>query len=175
MVSFAAWFDLIFFLMISTKLKLDWQQVLFYSVALLIILIPVWSVEWFHTGDLPAHLYCANVFNQLLFNDHSIFHQFFELNIRPVPNSIVQLLLSFFLLLFSPTLTIKIVTTIVILIFCLGYFLVMKQLTANRKFTALLIFTIVFNYPLIMGFYSFIMSLGMMMVCIAFYLNKCNT
>lgn len=160
--------------MISTKFKPDWQQVLFYSVALLIILIPVWSVEWFHTGDMPAHLYCANVFNQLLFNDHSVYHQFFELNIRPVPNSIVQVLLSFFLILFSPALTIKIVTTIVILVFCLGYLLVVKQLTGNKNLSVLLIFTIVFNYPLIMGFYSFIMSLGMMMISIAFYLNKCN-
>ncbi len=147
---------------------------IFCLILIACILIPVWYVEWFHTGDGSAHLYCANIFNQLLFNDQSIYHRFFELNLRPVPNSIVQLLLSFLLNFFSPQLTVKIMTTLVIAIFCTGYFILIRQLIGNKLLQPLLIFTIVFNYPLVMGFNSFLISLGMMMICIAYYLKNLN-
>ncbi len=150
------------------------MQFIFCLILFTCLLVPVWNVEWFHTGDGAAHLYCANVFNQLLFNDQSIYHQFFELNLRPVPNSIVQLLLSLLLNFFSPQLTVKIITTLVIAIFCTGYFILIRQLTGNKLVQPLLIFTIVFNYPLVMGFFSFLISLGMMMICIAFYLKNLN-
>ena len=158
--------------MTSAKNKPNIPQLIFYLLITIAVLTPVWSFEWFHTGDGSAHLYCANVFNQLLFNKQSLFHQFFELNIKPVPNSIVQLLLSLLLLIFSAQLTVKMVTSIVIILFCGGYFLLNRQLAGGKSWTPLLIFTIVFNYALIMGFYSFIMSLGMMMICIAFYLKN---
>lgn len=160
--------------MIFNPQRYKLQEVISWLLLVFFILIPIWSVEWFHTGDGSAHLYCANVFNQLLFNDQSIFHRFFELNLRPVPNSIIQLLLSLLLNIFSPQLTMKIVTTLVIIIFCGGYLVLIRQLTGNKSLQPLLVFTIVFNYPLIMGFYSFIISLGMMMICIAFYFKNLN-
>ncbi len=134
-------------------------------------ILPVWWYQWFHTGDGAAHLYCGNVLKELLSDVNSLFHQFFYLNIQPVPNTVVQAVIALLLFVFSTALVNKIIISLAVLTMCFGYFRVTKFISGEKTIYPAMIFIIIYCFPLKMGFWSFIAGLGMMMFSLTFYLK----
>ncbi|MEP7263516.1 MAG: hypothetical protein ABI772_03420, partial [Bacteroidota bacterium] len=144
---------------------------LFLVAALVIIISPVWLMNYFHTGDGAAHIYSAHVLTDLLFHPASVYHQFFDLNILPVPNAIIQIILVPLLSLFSSSIANKILVSLIILLFLYGYIYLQRALShrINYPFTILLL---VFCFPMKMGLYSLIAGLGMMMFSLGYYIKQ---
>ena len=84
------------------------ERLVFFLICIISIL-PVWRFEWFHTGDGAAHLYCGNVLKELISNADSTFHHFFFVNLQPVPNMVIQVVIAMLLFVFSAVLTNKII------------------------------------------------------------------
>ena len=142
---------------------------------LLIVLIsPFWLLENFHTGDGPAHLYSAYVLHSLLAEPDSFYISFFQLHLHPVPNAVVQLLLAGCLTFASSVYAVKIVLTLVIIIFVRGYSSMVKTMSGEVKTFPLAIMLLIYCYPLRMGLYSFILGLGVMMFAISYYIRSVN-
>jgi hypothetical protein len=141
-----------------------------FFIALVVVLLPIWILQNFHTGDGPAHLYCAHVLSDLLFDKTSYFHQFFNLNLLPVPNAMIQLLLVPLLLIFSSAIANKVIVTLIIIIFISGYQYMAGAITGKKNyvFTILLL---VFCFPLKMGLYSLVGGFGVMLFTMGYYIK----
>ncbi|GEM_PF-4607203 len=148
---------------------------IFFFIFLSALLYAVWAHQWFHTGDGPAHLYCANVLNKLVTDAYSPFQRYFELNIQPVPNSLVQVLLAVLLAFFNAATANKIIVSLVILIFCFGYLKLTRIISGASKFFPLLFVAFIFCIPLKTGFYNFLAGLGIMMAAFSQYLESYST
>ena len=62
------------------------ETIVFYSFLFLNTLI-LFSNQYFVTLDGGSHNYNANIISELLFNDKSYYHKFYELNKELLPNS----------------------------------------------------------------------------------------
>lgn len=152
------------------KLSLIAQR--FFLIAALIVTIgPVWMMDYFHTGDGAAHIYSAHVLSDLLFHPHSVFHQFFDLNLLPVPNAIIQIILVPLLALFSSATANKILVSLIILLFLYGYIYLQRTLSHSLSYS-FAVLLLVFCFPIKMGLYSLIAGLGMMMFSLGYYIKS---
>lgn len=145
--------------------------ILFFLLALLLALAPVWLVGNFHTGDGPAHLYNAHVLSDLLFDSSSVFNQYFYLHVMPVPNAIIQLVLAILLLFVSSVVANKIIISFIILLIALGYRYLLNSLS-DVKANAFTLLLIVFCFPMKMGLYSFMAGIGVMMFGLGYYIRS---
>jgi hypothetical protein len=141
-----------------------------YVMLFLIIVCPVWILDYFHTGDGPAHLYCGHVLSDLLFNADSIFHSYFNLNLLPVPNALVQVCIALLLPLVSSAIANKIVVTLIIALVYTGYAYLVRILSGRKIFPAVVLF-LIFCFPLKMGLYSLLAGFGLMMFALGYYIK----
>lgn len=141
-----------------------------YILFYIAIVTPVWLLDYFHTGDGPSHLYVATVLTDLVTDEHSVYADYFQLNVRPVPNVVVPLLYSGLLLVFSPFLATKVLLSIVVLLFTCGYFAFVSCIS-NRKVIPVCIFLLVYAFPLKMGLFGYLAGTGAMFLTLAFYIG----
>ena len=97
----------------------------FFLILLTVLnIFPIWSFKYFPSQDGPCHI--ENSYMLLhYFDKDKIFSEYYDLNIKPVPNWASHFTLSFLMIFFPPVLSEKIFLTMYVLIFisCLLYFL----------------------------------------------------
>jgi hypothetical protein len=143
-----------------------------FVIAVAITLAPIYSVEWYHTGDGPSHLYSATVLNDLLFHSGAQFGHFYDLHITAVPNTTILILQALMLEVFKPS-TVIMVTALLIsssIIFAYIYFI--KSINPDHKGISVLILPLIINYFMVMGFFSFLFSLALMFITIGYFNKK---
>jgi len=131
---------------------------LFYTL-LFLHLIPLFFGKYFLTQDGPSHLYNAFIFKDLLSNPHSIFANYFDINKVPNPNWLVTVFYSFLMLFFPPFAAEKIFLVLYVLFLPLSFRFLIRQINPNSPFITLLIFPLVYNITLYLGFFNFCFSI----------------
>ncbi len=117
----------------------------------------VWTLPWFPTQDGPAHVYNLVILHDLL-NGGKDWGNFFTYKLSAVPNLGFNLL-SYPLLVFLPPLIVeKIFVSLYILLMgiCVPVFL--KTFERAVFPLAFLVFPVIFNFTLLMGFYSYVIA-----------------
>ncbi|MFY9308718.1 MAG: hypothetical protein WAQ28_06650 [Bacteroidia bacterium] len=141
------------------------------AVGVAIALAPIYSVSWYQTGDGPFHLYSATVLNDILFHSGESFGRFYDLHITPVPNTSVLVFQSLMLELFNPNTVLMLTILVISGGLILGYFYFIKSINPDQKGISVLILPMAISFFTIIGFFSFLASLALMLVTLG-YFNK---
>jgi hypothetical protein len=120
----------------------------------------IWSLPAFLTLDGPGHVYNMHVLEDLLSNDHSVYSQWYEPNLAPLPNWISYVLAQPVLNLLSPTQTEQWLVSWAVIALALGFRYFFRSMDAERPWGSWLIFFFTFHGPLLNGFLNFSIGLG---------------
>jgi hypothetical protein len=130
----------------------------FYILLLAAHLAVVWLLPYIPTQDGPSHIYNLVILKDLL-NGGKEWGDFFTFQLRAVPNLGFHIIAYPLLSLFSPLIVEKIfISTYIVL---LGVSVPLFLLTFKRPVLPLayLVFPVIFNFTLLMGFYSYVMAI----------------
>lgn len=117
----------------------------------------VWALSWFPTQDGPAHIYNLVILHDLL-NGGKEWGNFFTFKLSAVPNLGFNLL-SYPLLHFFPPLVVeKIFVSLYILLMGICVPVFMKTFKRPVFPLSYLVFPVIFNFTLLMGFYSYVIA-----------------
>ncbi|WP_417613331.1 hypothetical protein [Owenweeksia hongkongensis] len=131
-------------------------------VLLLVNLIPVLGVEYFFTGDGPAHLYNSNIIASLLSDPNSPYQDFFALRYELIPNLGGHLLLTLFNAWLPAAIAEKLVCVLYLILFPISFRYAVKQFGGTFNPLLYLIFPLAHNFCFYIGFQSFSLSLAFM-------------
>ena len=147
---------------------------LFFTLLVLIGLIPLIFSKYYLTLDGPGHIYNGNIIKELILGNHQEFNNLFKLNSLPVPNWISHFLFAAFNLLFPDYLSEKLVLGIYLIIFPLFFRKIV--LWFKPKNYILSYFGVLFahNHLLYLGSYNLIYAIAFFFVTIYFILKYCN-
>ncbi len=134
------------------------------TVGLAVCLLQVWLPAFYLTGDGPCHVANAKIMGDICSNNATAFYDhYYTLAYRPCPNWISHIWLAAVMLFSNGAIAEKILLTCYILLFAGGFYLLLKRINNSNTYWPLVVFALVFHFPLVMGFYDF--SLG-----VAFFL-----
>jgi len=128
------------------------EPVLFY-VFLALLLVPVWSVDFFVTGDGPCHFHNSKILLDWWHNtNRSFYDPFYYLNTSFNPNLLYYLITAPLLGFLSPTLVEKIFFSLYVLGFGLGFRFLISQINFKAKFISSLGLLFCYHNLLMKGF-----------------------
>jgi len=133
-------------------------------VLLLIVLhlTPVWLFKYFPTQDGSTHLHTAQVMKDYHKPEYTKFREYYKYNLSPFPNRAAQALLIPLMYLFPSLIAEKILVTIYAFLLPLSVMYLIESVNGRRPpplIPSLLSLMFIHNFPLYMGFYSFVLSL----------------
>lgn len=130
----------------------------------------VWALPWFPTQDGPAHIYNLVILHDLL-NGGKEWGNFFTYRLSAVPNLGFNLL-SYPLMHFFPPLVVeKIFVSLYILLMGICVPVFMKTFERAVYPLSFLVFPIVFNFTLLMGFYSYVIAVPLFILAFSMAWN----
>jgi len=142
---------------------MKFEKYFFYGL-ILVHLLPVILLPYFVTHDGPAHVYNANLIQQLIFVKGGLASFFFEFNPQVLPNWISHLLLGLFNQVVDPAVSERIVIGIYIIAFPLSFRALILAVNPRAFAATYLIFPYVQAFSILTGLYSFCLGL-----CLMFY------
>lgn len=151
-------------------LWLRYEKYLF-AILLLVNIIPVVGVEYFFTGDGPAHLYNSNIILQLLSQEENRISQFFELRYELIPNLGGHVLLTGLNALLPAAVAEKVVYSLCLLLLPLSFRYVLSKFSNEAKSFALLAFPLAHNFCFYIGFQSFCLGMALMFFTFGYFLK----
>lgn len=153
----------------SNRGKPKLEPMLFLGLTL-VSLIPILAFRHFPTLDGPAHLHNSNLLGYLLCGD-SFIGEYFTLNNLSTPNWLGHLLILGFQRLFGSVIAEKAVTTLCIAGLAYAFRFLIKTINSNQLLLCYLIFPFTYSFFLYLGFFNFIISIAILFVSIALYLQ----
>lgn len=136
--------------------------------------MPVFGVEFFFTGDGPAHLYNSSIIAQLLLEEQPAIAAFFELRTTLIPNAGGHALLTIFNLLLPAPLAEKLVYGMCLLLLPVAFRYVLKKLNPEALAFSLLIFPLAHNFCFYIGFQSFCIGLALLFFSVGYFISVYN-
>jgi hypothetical protein len=103
------------------------------------------------------------------YNPEYNFQEYYDINLRLLPNWFSHLFLAFLIFLVPPLIAEKILLSIYVILFVLAFFYFLKAVDKRKNFLGLLIFLFVYNYSLHMGFYNFTFSLSLFLFTLGYW------
>ncbi len=153
------------------KNKLENKVSLLFYALLILHLIPLFFGKYFLTQDGPSHLYNAFVFKDILFHSHSLYANYFDINNVPNPNWLITVFYSLLMLIFPAFVVEKIFLVLYVLLLPLSFRYLIKQINPNSDFITLLIFPLVYNITLYLGFFNFCFSIILFFYATGYWLK----
>lgn len=93
------------------------ERWLFLGLAL-VLLVPIWAVDYLPTIDGPSHVYNAWILRQYAnTEEYPLFQQHFEIDWRPIPNWFGHAALALLMFPFEPRVAEKVLLTLLVLLF----------------------------------------------------------
>lgn len=124
-----------------------------FFILLALLLVPVWAVDFFVTGDGPCHLYNSKILLDYWKGVHVGFYQpFYYPNYGFNPNWLFYLLTIPLLDIFGLVLTEKIFFSIYVLLFGLGFRFLIGEINSNARFLSSIGLLFCYHKLLMMGF-----------------------
>ncbi len=152
------------------------ENMLFYILLFLNVLI-LFSNKYFVTLDGGSHNYNANIINQLLFNDKSYYHQFYELNKELLPNSFSYCLFIVFKKIFTFSCAEKALLLIHLVLTPILFRKIVQVFNHESSYLSYAIFPFTHFSLLYMGFFNFTIGIVFCLLSILIFLkfeNKPN-
>lgn len=144
-----------------------------FSLAVVILLLPIWLCSVVATQDGPSHLSTAFVMSQLEGADSpETYTPYFERNSLWFPTWLVPTLLKDLSLFFAMPIAERLLLSAYVVSLPLAFWFAIRPLTESAALGALLVLPVVYNYNLNMGFYSFLLSMVMFLVVIGIWLRS---
>ncbi|MFZ1677560.1 MAG: hypothetical protein WBP41_02055 [Saprospiraceae bacterium] len=138
------------------------EPILFYAF-LALLLIPVWSVDFFVTGDGPCHLHNSKIlldwFNE---QNKQFYDPFYYLNTVFNPNLLYNMITVPLLWIFKAGLTEKIYFTVFILGFGLGFRYLVGGINTNAKYLGSVGLLFCYHNLLMKGFFNNSLSFALL-------------
>ncbi len=143
---------------------------LFYTL-LFLHLVPLFFGKYFLTQDGPSHLYNAFVLKDMVFNHHSFYTAWFDINKVPNPNWLVTIFYALSMTVLPAFLAEKIFLVLYVVLLPLSFRFLIKQINLKSSFIALLIFPLVYNITLYLGFFNFCFSIIFYFYAVGYWLK----
>lgn len=140
-----------------------------FVILLLVNLIPVLGVDYFFTGDGPAHLYNSNIILQLLNEPEGRAAEFFQLRYELIPNLGGHALLSFLNGFLPAAWAEKVIYSLCLLLLPLGFRYSIKSIAPASVGLSFLIFPLAHNFCFYIGFQSFCLGLALLFYSLGFF------
>jgi hypothetical protein len=137
-----------------------------YGALVLLSIGLIWTLPYFPTQDGPSHLYNLVILHDLL-NGGRVWGEYFTHDLRATPNLGFHLVAYPLLAFFSPRIVEKLFVSLYILLMTVSVPCFLRTF-GNRPFPlSYLVFPLLFNYALMMGFYSFSLAVPCMLLSIS--------
>lgn len=143
------------------------------AVAILTVLhlAPIWAFDFFPSQDGPAHVHNAGVILEYRHPDRAVYREYYDLNLRPVPNLLGHLALAAGMTVAPPRVAEKLVVSAILLLTLGAMLYLLHVLRPGPGFAWLLPFPLLYHYPLHMGFYNFSLALPIALLAIGCVLS----
>ena len=121
----------------------------------------IWLPHFFVTGDGPCHLYNAQVLHDLWVGKNVAFYdRFYTLAYQPNPNWLSTFVLAILLFAVNGVLAEKIFLSCYVILYIVGFYLLIKKIRPNATYLPLLVLLFVFPHTMSKGFYNFSFSVA---------------
>ena len=131
----------------------------------------VWAFPYFPTQEGPLHLYNANSVRTLLTNPGTILDRYYELDPMPRPGWLADWLLVLLMSAVPPLVAEKLLLTAYALCLPLTVWYAARPARGSSVLALVLSFAFVFNFPLYMGLYGFVLGLPLLFFAIGWWLR----
>jgi hypothetical protein len=139
----------------------EWEQGLFFIV-LTLHCLPILLLTPFVTLDGPAHLYNAHLMFEVLFGKSPAIHTFFEFNNFPEPNWTGHFLLMVLQAVLPIIWAEKVIIILIFVLMAFGFRKLVLTIQPTSAFLSWMIFPFLFNFPLLLGFFNFVLALALL-------------
>ena len=144
------------------------QKILFFYVLFLCFHIGlVWVLPYFPTQDGPSHVYNLVILHDLL-NGGKEWGNYFTYSLHAVPNLGFNLLAYPMLHFFPPLVVEKIFVSIYIILMGVSAQLFLNTFNKRSLPFIFFVFPVIFNFNLLMGFYSFVVTIPLFLIAFSF-------
>jgi hypothetical protein len=143
------------------KSKWEWEQGFFFII-LLLHCLPILLLTPFVTLDGPAHLYNAHLMFEVLFGKTPVIHSFFEFNTFPEPNWTGHFLLMVLQAILPILWAEKVIIILIFVLMALGFRKLILTIQPNSAYLSWMVFPFLFNFPLLLGFFNFVLALALL-------------
>ncbi|MEM6822747.1 MAG: hypothetical protein AAF558_12505 [Verrucomicrobiota bacterium] len=123
-------------------------------------LFAIWWMPVFVSQDGSAHVYTASVFNQLLFSEVPVLDRVYQIHAALIPNWVGSGLMSLFIAFFGVDGGEKMVVSVYLVGFAVGFQSVLLSLKYEQRWGKFLVLPLLFNHYLFMGLYSYLLALA---------------
>ena len=135
---------------------------LVFGLLCVVALVPIWSVDFFVTGDGPCHLYNSKVLLDWYQGKALDFYKpFLMLNLSIDPNWLTNLIQVPLLMVFPAPMAEKVFFSIYILLFAGGFRFVCRQVNPQALFLSALGILFAWSHIVMMGFCNNALSLAL--------------
>lgn len=139
-----------------------------YLLLLLIYILPVWLFTYFPSQDGPSHLYNAFILNH--YNDPNyVFQQFYDIRHTLIPNWTSHALLALFMRFVTPLTAEKLLLTGYVILMATALLYLTTTVKKDAKPLAFLGFPFIYNGLFVMGFYNYVLGIGLMLISIGYW------
>jgi hypothetical protein len=137
---------------------------------LLLALVPIWSVEFFVTGDGPCHLYNSKILLDWYRGESLEFYKpFLFLNQSLDPNWLTNLLQVPLLMVFPAPLAEKVFFSLYIVLFAGGFRFLCRQINPAAVFLSAIAILFAWNHIVMMGFCNNSLSIALWFWTVGFW------
>lgn len=150
------------------------QSYSWYILLLAVHLGLVWILPYFPTQDGPSHIYNLVILRDLL-NGGREWGSFFSYQLRAVPNLGFNLIAYPLLDIFSPLVVEKIFISIYIILTGISVPLFLRTFGRPALPFSYFVFPVVFNFNLLMGFYSYVIAIPIFLISLSLSWRIRNT
>ena len=135
------------------------ERWLFLGLAL-VLLVPIWAVDYLPTVDGPSHVYNAWILRQYAnTEEYPLFQQHYEIDWRPIPNWFGHAALALLMFPFPPRMAEKVLLTLLVFLFVAAARFFAGSVDPARHWVGLLALPLLYNQLFLLGFYNFSFSL----------------
>ncbi|MBK9638670.1 MAG: hypothetical protein IPO63_12980 [Bacteroidetes bacterium] len=155
------------------KSNREWEQGFFF-VILVLHSLPILLLTPFVTLDGPAHLYNAHLMFEVLFGKTPVIHSFFEFNTFPEPNWTGHFLLMVLQAVLPILWAEKVIILLIFVLMAYGFRKLIMTIQPDSAYLSWMIFPFLFNFPLLLGFFNFVLALALLPWWINWWLKNHN-
>jgi hypothetical protein len=139
-----------------------------YVLLTAIYALPVWLFTYFPSQDGPSHVYNAFILNH--YNDPKyVFQQFYDIRNALIPNWTSHALLVLFMQFATPLTAEKLLLTGYIVLMATALLYLITGVQKDAKPLAFLGFPFIYNGLFVMGFYNYVLGIGLMLLSIGYW------
>ncbi len=144
---------------------------LWFLLACVVCLVPVWRHPYFASTDGPSHVYNATAIARYFSAECSVYREYYAFNPFPVPNWIGHAAMALFSTIARPAVAEKLFLTIYVILLPVAMRYAIAARNPGNGYAPLLVFPFVHGTALVAGWYNFSISLIVWLFALGFWLR----